>query len=62
MSDTDSGTETGVALEALRQLKSGLEATKLELEDCKLKVSCLGELNFCSACRTVPALWYSDTM
>ena len=46
MSDTDSGTETGVALEALRQLKSGLEATKLELEDCKLKVSCLGELKF----------------
>ena len=42
----DSGTEPGVALEVLRQLKSGLEATKLESGDCKLKVNCLGKLNF----------------
>ena len=60
--DTDSGTEHGVALEALRQLKSSLEATKLELDDCKLTVNFLGKLNFllcvqdCSSSTVV--FWY----
>lgn len=57
----DSRTEPGVAQEALRQLKSGLEATKLELEDCKLKVNCLDKLKFLLCvqnCSSIVVFWY----